>query len=65
MEKKIGVIFTKIPGKEWKAFKTACVQAGKPMTEVLWRGAQLYLKTKSVYLDPPYMAKEGREDNEI
>ena len=46
MEKKIGVIFTKIPGKEWKAFKTACVQAGKPMTEVLWKGAQMYLTEK-------------------
>ena len=62
MKKRIPVIFTTISDDKWKAFKLACVQAGKPMTEVLWKGAQLYLKTKSVYLDPPYMAKEGREE---
>ena len=46
MEDKICVIFTKITKDEWKAFKLACVQAGKPMTEVLWGGAQMYLTTK-------------------
>ena len=62
MVKRIAVVFTTHTKEEWKAFKLACVQLGRPMTAVLWEGAQLYLKTKSVYLDPPYMAKEGREE---
>jgi len=52
MGKRIGVVFTTLKDAQWKAFKLACVQAGKPMTEVLWRGAQMYLTEK-----------EGREDD--
>jgi len=60
MVKRIAVVFTTHTKDEWKAFKLACVQAGKPMTEVLWRGAQMFLKAK-FYVDPPDMEKEGRE----
>ena len=44
MEDKICVIFTKITKDEWKAFKLACVRLGRPMTEVLWEGAQELLR---------------------
>uniref|UniRef100_A0A6M3XHB4 Uncharacterized protein n=1 Tax=viral metagenome TaxID=1070528 RepID=A0A6M3XHB4_9ZZZZ len=44
MGKRIGVVFTTLTDKQWKAFKLACVRLGRPMTEVLWEGAQELLR---------------------
>jgi len=63
------VHFTTLTDAQWKAFKTACVQAEKSMTTVLWEGAQMYLAAKPMqetkglgYHTAALKEKEGREE---